>query len=70
MRVGFRLASVVKVEEDLHLPGSEALARLRPSPGLTRSRLGGGVPEKVLADPFPADVKDGADLVEGAAEIS
>jgi len=48
------------------LPGAEARAGLRLSPGFTCRR----VPEKVLADPLFADVEDRADLVEGAAEIS
>jgi hypothetical protein len=41
-------------------------ARCRSELGLACRR----VPEEVLADPLFADMEDGADLLEGAAEIS
>src|SRR3984885_10223909 len=67
---GTRLGVLAGFAGDRVSFGGEGLARLRPSRGCARRRPYRGVPEEVLADPLFADVEDGADLVEGAAEIS
>jgi hypothetical protein len=67
---GTRLGVLAGFAGDRVSFGGEGLARLRNSRGCARRRPYRGVPEEVLADPLFADVEDGADLVEGAAEFS